>query len=68
MGWDAAVVQFSNVTDPHWKLLYFKCLPYPEALKKQIEAAYENASLSDKASARLCSMVYRCYSGRTSRF
>ena len=50
-GMDAAVVQFSNVTDPHWKLLYFKCLPYPEALKKQIEAAYENASLSDKASA-----------------
>ncbi|MDG1185596.1 MAG: anhydro-N-acetylmuramic acid kinase [Schleiferiaceae bacterium] len=50
-GMDAAVVQFSNVTDPHWKLLYFKCLPYPEALKKQIEAAYENASQSSKASA-----------------
>ena len=50
-GMDAAVVQFSDVTDLHWKLLYFKCLPCPEALKKQIEAAYENASLSDKASA-----------------
>ena len=45
-GMDAAVVQFSKDPKTEWKLLYFKCLPYPAALKKRIEATYENADLS----------------------
>ncbi len=49
-GMDAAVVQFSNGPNTEWNLLYFKCLPYPEALKKTIEATYENIRLSAEAS------------------
>ena len=40
-GMDAAVVQFSKDPKTDWKLLYFKCLPYPKKLKKCIEATYE---------------------------
>ena len=49
-GMDAAVVQFSMDPKTEWKLLYFKCLPYPKELKKCIEATYENTDLSDEAS------------------
>lgn len=50
-GMDAAVVQFSEDPKIKWKLLYFNCIPYPDALKKCIEATYENAHLSAEASA-----------------
>ena len=49
-GMDAAVVQFSEGPESRWKLLYFKCLPYPEELRKKIEATYENAALSAETS------------------
>ena len=49
-GMDAAVVQFSEDPKIKWKLLYFNCIPYPDALKKCIEATYENAHLSAEAS------------------
>jgi anhydro-N-acetylmuramic acid kinase len=49
-GMDAAVVQFSKDPEIEWKLLYFKCIPYPDSLRISIEAAYENAHLSATAS------------------
>ncbi len=49
-GMDAAIVQFSKDPNTAWKLLYFKCLPYPVALKKSIEATYENSHHSAEVS------------------